>query len=171
MSEEKQPTEQEKHEVDVYERMAKETRKAFENASKKTTEALDDALDYAKKELDRAEVASKDTLERVEKFLKRDLEQTASDFERLGDKASELLHPSRLGAGLLDLSSELLNNAADAFKKLAKRADDARIYHSGEMTGPGTLVCKGCGKEMHFKHTGHIPPCSSCKKTEFSKKY
>ncbi|MCB0218952.1 MAG: hypothetical protein KDH09_04600 [Chrysiogenetes bacterium] len=172
MSEEQNtPTPEQKEELDLYERLAKETRKAFEKASKKSAEALDESLAFARKEIDRAGEFSKEQLDKAEIFLKRDLEETAGDFERLGDKASELLHPSRLGAGLLDLSTQLLNNASDALKKLASRADSARTYHSGEITGPGTLVCKGCGKEIHLKATGHIPPCSGCAKTEFSKKY
>ncbi|MES9926605.1 MAG: hypothetical protein ABW158_00685, partial [Candidatus Thiodiazotropha sp. 6PDIVS] len=46
---------------------------------------------------------------------------------------------------------------------------NASLYHTGEVTGPGTLVCAQCGKEMHFKKTGHIPPCSGCKGTDFQR--
>ena len=35
-------------------------------------------------------------------------------------------------------------------------------YHTGEVTGPGSLVCMACGQMVHFNTTSHIPPCPKC---------
>ncbi|MBI3773498.1 MAG: hypothetical protein HY272_12460 [Gammaproteobacteria bacterium] len=35
-------------------------------------------------------------------------------------------------------------------------------YHTGEITGPGTLICEGCGEHVQFHHPGLIPPCPKC---------
>ena len=43
-------------------------------------------------------------------------------------------------------------------------------YHTGEITGPGTLVCDNCGEELHFHKPSRIPPCPKCKGTSFHRK-
>ncbi|RMH20327.1 MAG: hypothetical protein D6698_04395 [Gammaproteobacteria bacterium] len=39
--------------------------------------------------------------------------------------------------------------------------------HTGEIKSIGALRCKTCGKVIHFKAPGHIPPCPSCHATVF----
>jgi NADH pyrophosphatase NudC (nudix superfamily) len=43
----------------------------------------------------------------------------------------------------------------------------ANEYHTGEITGIGTLFCDNCGHSLHFSKTGHIPPCPHCSHTRF----
>ena len=52
-------------------------------------------------------------------------------------------------------------------KANAEQAREASFYHTGEVTGPGTLVCAECGKELHFHKAGHIPPCPGCRGTRY----
>ncbi|MEN8132051.1 MAG: hypothetical protein ABFS45_18110 [Pseudomonadota bacterium] len=35
-------------------------------------------------------------------------------------------------------------------------------WHTGEITGIGTLECESCGKRIHFYKAGRIPPCPAC---------
>jgi len=35
-------------------------------------------------------------------------------------------------------------------------------YLTGEITGPGTLVCEQCGEHLTFKTTSVIPKCPKC---------
>jgi len=41
------------------------------------------------------------------------------------------------------------------------------MVHTGEIVAAGTYKCTNCGNEIHFKHEGHIPPCSQCTHTEW----
>ena len=64
----------------------------------------------------------------------------------------------------------LLEQAADQTKvelmKLKATAESAE-YHTGEITGPGVLMCDKCGENLHFHDAGHIPPCPKCHDTHF----
>ena len=42
-------------------------------------------------------------------------------------------------------------------------------YHTGEISGPGTLLCVACGTELHLHKTGRIPPCPKCHATQFKR--
>ena len=52
-----------------------------------------------------------------------------------------------------------------------EKTKETLTYKTGEMTSAGTLTCKACGQSMQLKHTGHVPPCSKCSGTLFSKGY
>jgi len=49
-------------------------------------------------------------------------------------------------------------------------AERPYIYRTGEMTGPGTLVCDKCEEHLHFHKVGHIPPCPKCHAVNFHRK-
>ncbi len=51
--------------------------------------------------------------------------------------------------------------------KLEQQAASTSIYHSGEITGIGTLACSECGKQIHFHKAKHIPLCSGCNNRVF----
>jgi rubrerythrin len=38
---------------------------------------------------------------------------------------------------------------------------------TGETVNAGTYRCEQCGNDLTFTHTGHLPPCPVCAKTEF----
>ena len=79
--------------------------------------------------------------------------------------------PHRIVAGVQSGLARLLTTAADALGEWAEKSEKGLAYKTGEVTSPGTLTCKGCGKELHFKSTVRIPPCPQCHKTEFRKSY
>jgi len=53
--------------------------------------------------------------------------------------------------------------------QLKARADRLGEWHTGEITGPGTLVCSACNELIHFHKTGHIPPCPKCHATIYKR--
>ena len=66
---------------------------------------------------------------------------------------------------------DLLLKAADktTVKLLQLKKDTQQIstYHTGEITGLGTLVCDQCDEKLHFHKAGKIPPCPKCHATVF----
>lgn len=51
---------------------------------------------------------------------------------------------------------------------LTWKADlEQQTYHTGELTGPGVLLCNQCGERLHFTRAGRIPPCPKCGGSEF----
>ena len=51
----------------------------------------------------------------------------------------------------------------DSLQEILKLKEQAPEYRTGEITGPGTLLCSECGEQLHFHRPGHIPPCPKCR--------
>lgn len=67
---------------------------------------------------------------------------------------------------LRDWFSTLTDTTRTTLDELAQNAEVAE-WHTGEITGPGTLRCDQCKHDLHFHKVGHIPPCSNCHATKF----
>jgi len=101
-------------------------------------------------------------------YVKRDL----IDAARYRDKTGKGLQ-DWLGFDLALIKHEFLEMFSVAADKtttelllLKLQAENAE-YHTGELTGLGTLVCDQCGEKLHFHKPGHIPPCPKCNSTHF----
>jgi hypothetical protein len=68
---------------------------------------------------------------------------------------------------MLDLFASVADQTSLQLQEMAEQLRETAIYRSGEVTGPGTLVCSGCGKELLCQAPGPIPPCPQCQGTEF----
>ncbi|VUD68911.1 hypothetical protein TDB9533_04271 [Thalassocella blandensis] len=155
------------HIADIYEKLAERAHQIFRDSSEKTLASLEVAIEKAREGLVKAGEISQSESQRLKEYLRRDIEQGAKYFDTFKEQASEKLQPGRVRANLLDLTSTLAHSASHLFDKLGEWADSTASYHTGQVTGPGTLMCRHCSKEMNFKKSGNIPPCPSCKKTEF----
>lgn len=175
MSEE-QRTDQEVQElrerlVRGYEELAEKARETLDELGDQAEDAIEQAVERAQEWLDKAGKYTREELDELSEFLKRDLAATEDDLRRLVERAKTELHPSRLNAGFLSLAAKVTEKASGALEQLASRLDEARTYRTGQVTGPGTLVCVNCGEELRMKDTGHIPPCPKCRGTEFRKRW
>lgn len=109
-----------------------------------------------------------DSREHVKHALKRDLHSLAH-YNHTGREDLE----GWLGFELHQLEGrlkDLIPRAADpSVSNWLKWKSQAELlpYHTGEITGPGVLVCDQCGEKLHFRKPGHIPPCPKCGGTTF----
>lgn len=156
--------------VEAYESMLQRVHELFrdEEGNNSLAEALAEAREKAVElgELTREEA------EKLSVYVQRDIQDAA---EYIVDTGQELRDWFLFDWKLIeDRMFKMLAGVADQtslqLKELARQAREASLYHTGEVTGPGTLVCVGCGKEIHFKKTGRIPPCSACSGTSFNRK-
>ncbi len=158
----------EKH-VRGYDRMLERTREFLSEAGEELKPKLQHALDAAVEKTTELGELTREEAEKVAEYLKRDL-QSAGEY-LASDKARELADWFRFDIQLVeDRILDALSLLVDPTKvELALLAERARLaeWHTGEITGPGTLVCSNCGKELHFHKTGRIPPCPQCTKTLF----
>ncbi len=110
----------------------------------------------------------KTSREHVKHAVKRDLHSLAG-YNHSGQQGAE----GWLGFELHQLEGrlkDLIPRAADPSVTdwLEWKSEMERLpYHTGEITGPGVLVCDKCGDKMHFTKPGHIPPCPKCGGTTF----
>ncbi len=157
--------------VEAYERLARRTLEQLERGKDQAADLIDRAIDVSSEQLVAAEELSREEAQRASAFLRRDLTVSREDLERLRETAQERLDPRRVGSGLLSLSTYLLDTVGDQFKGWAERSRTALEFRTGEVTGPGTLACRECGSELRMTRAARIPPCPSCKGTDFHKSY
>lgn len=166
MSDEKQKPE-EHEDVGLYQKLADRTAEILAEGRK----TLDESLKKAKEELASGGQYSREQAEKMTSFLRRDLAEVGKKALQARDAVLEAVEPHRMVAGVQSGLAKLLTTAADALSEWAGKSEQSLEFKTGEVTSPGTLTCKECGKEMHFKSTVRIPPCPHCHKTVFRKSY
>lgn len=154
--------------VKAYERMLERTRTRIEQAEQDLPHIQDRVAEAREKAVELGEL-TREEAERISEYLKRDLHDAA---QYMVDTGREMRDWWRFDLGLieqrmLDVFTDVADRTRFELDQLVQRARAAGIRHTGEITAPGVLQCTACGKEMHFKRTGHIPPCPGCRGTEF----
>ncbi|MBU0673939.1 MAG: zinc ribbon-containing protein [Proteobacteria bacterium] len=171
MGHDQQKKDSHEEQSNLYDQLAERARELFAAGRDKTSEALESAVETARKQLTEAGTFSAEKGKALKEYLLKDMNRLATYSRDLGEEAKEKLEPSRLGAGALSSLSSLLHLAGDAFLGLAAKTDQALSCRTGEITTAGSLTCKQCGKTIHLKKSGHIPPCPQCSGTQFKKGY
>jgi len=157
--------------LQAYDTMLERLHTAVEQVETKTLPSIEEQLKHAQEKAIELGELTRDEAEKVAEYVQRDvddisiyLEETKAEFSDWLSFESTLLE-SKIG--------DWLNLVADKTKlewdKIKLQAVKSQLYHSGEITGSGTLECIACGQTLHFKKTGHIPPCPKCHKTEFKR--
>ncbi len=149
----------------MYERVAENLHKAKEHTGPLLHKFIDEARDKAV-ELD--ELTEEDA-EKLTIWLKRDLDDAIDHMAETDDRLKDWLgfETTLIESALLYL---LLETADKTTLQLLRMKENARlpsVYHTGEVTGPGTLICDECEEKLHFHNASRIPPCPKCHKTTF----
>ena len=157
--------------IGAYNRMMERVSDAFKHAGGNASPTLQHAVETAKETAVKLGELTRDEAELIGAYLKRDLHDAATHLAATGSDLSQWL---RFDIGLVE--SRLLDMFAQAADKtklellqLTAPPVASNRYHTGEITGPGTLLCAACGKRLHFHVTGRIPPCAECHGTEFKR--
>ena len=163
--------EKKSEEVGLYEKLAHRSKELLEGAKEKTSESIDFAIDKAKEEMVAAGDFSREQGERLKTFLKRDLHIAQKYALKAGDATKEALEPHRVAVGLQNTLATILEVVGGKLEEWGEKMESQLNFKTGEITTPGTLMCKSCGADIKMHHPGHIPPCPKCKGTEFHKVY
>ncbi|MCU7878345.1 MAG: zinc ribbon-containing protein [Candidatus Thiodiazotropha sp. (ex. Lucinoma kazani)] len=155
----------------AYDKMLQEVHEAAESAKESALPGLKEYLDDAREKLVELGELSREEAEKVAGYVERDMKDAANYLLETGEQLSAWwrFDVQQVENRMLEMFTSVADQTKLELAKLAQRANKSSLYHTGEVTGPGSLLCIQCGKEMHFKKTGHIPPCSGCKGTEFQR--
>jgi len=161
------------HQPSIYNRLLEQVRTLWHDAGEETRPTLEWLVNRAREKLGLVEEIGREEAEKIGDYLKRDMEDAATYLA--SPEANELGEWLKLDIELIEQEAlELFTSVADQTKlellALEERARRASEYHTGEITGIGTLYCKNCGKTIHFHKTGHIPPCPQCHHTQYQRK-
>lgn len=130
-----------------------------------TLHSMADSLEIAKGKISKAGNLTLEEIDIISDALKRDIESAAHGLPEHKDKNTlsewfkfdiELIENFALDAFL-----SLADKTRIELAKLGERAK-AHTYNSGDVTLPGTFVCKQCNKEIAFKTPSQIPECPAC---------
>jgi hypothetical protein len=154
---------------EAYERMLERAMEGFRKAGQKTGPALHRLVDKSRDKAVELEELSREEAEKLAEYVKRDLTDAAEHLAETGDELKEWLgFESRLiESELFDLFMRAADKTTVELLELKEQAKRASSYHTGEVTGLGTLVCEECGEKLHFHKPGRIPPCPKCHATVF----
>ena len=154
---------------DAYEKMLERVDEMLAKAEKSAIPSLRKSLEQAREKAVELNELTREEAEKLAGYLERDMQDAAQLFSETGE---ELRNWWRFDVKLVEQRLlEMFGNVADRTRveldRFAEQAREASFYHTGEITGPGTLVCAECGKELHFHKAGHIPPCPGCRGTRY----
>ncbi len=155
--------------TDAYYRMLGRMKTAMEQAEHEAGPAVSRAIDRAEETASELGELTREEAERVGTYLRHDLSDAARFLAENGAELGDWLKfdLQLVERGLADLFLKNVDYARLEYEKLAERADALGEWHSGEVTGIGTLQCKACGEKLHFHHISHIPPCPKCHGTVY----
>ncbi|MBK5968380.1 MULTISPECIES: zinc ribbon-containing protein [Thiorhodovibrio] len=157
--------------VDAYERMLERTRERLD-AAEESAPKLRDWLEKTRDHMVELGELTREEANRVAEYIERDIEDAAHYLVDTGEELKtwwrfdlELIEDR-----LLDAFTSVADQTRVQLQAWAERAEQARgerRYQSGEITGPGTLVCANCGARAHFQRATRISDCAECGGTEF----
>jgi polyhydroxyalkanoate synthesis regulator phasin len=170
MSEHKDPDAVDKL-VDAYERMLKSTHETIERAEKETVPALREMLNKARDNMVELGELTREEANKVAEYVERDVKDAASYIAETGEDLKNWwrFDLDLMEQRMLDMFSDVADQTSVQLRNWAEQARRAGQYHTGEITGAGTLVCTACGAETHLRRTGRIPPCPKCHATSFKR--
>ncbi len=158
--------------VHAYNQMMIRVSEALTKAEKATEPLLHKAIEAAEeKAVELGEISREEAI-KIGEFLRRDLQDAGKYLA--SDETQELKDWLLFDLELIENQLlEMFLSVADQAKldmlAFEEELAEASSYRTGEITGPGTLVCVGCGELLHFHASGHIPPCPKCHGSDFSR--
>ena len=157
--------------VHAYEEMLKRTHAAMEQAEKETLPALRELLDKARDNMVELGELTREEATKVAEYVERDIKDAAAYLTDTGADLRQWwrFDVSQVQERMLEMFSSVADQTSVQLQNWARQARQAVGYHTGEITGPGTLVCAACGAELQMRQPGHIPPCPKCHGTLFKR--
>lgn len=154
----------EKH---FYDELLKKAHDFLEEADKEFGPRIEYAISRAKEGVSELEELTVEELDELGECLQRDIVD-AAEFD--GDLREWLqFDVDLIESQVLGWFSTMVDHTRLELDRLRENAIRYGEWHTGEITGIGTLQCKTCGELLHFHKSGHIPPCPKCKGSRFSR--
>ena len=154
---------------EAYELMLERVMADFRKAKEKSAPVLHRLIDEAKEKALELEELTREEAEKVAEYIKRDLADAGEYLAETGGELKDWLgfETELIESSLLDLIMQASDKTTVELLKFKEDLELGPTYHTGEIAGPGTLICDQCGEQLHFRRAGRIPPCPKCHGTSF----
>lgn len=157
--------------IAAYDFMLSALHRVVDTAQGRGGPVIDKGLAEAREAASELGELSREEIEEVSEYLRRDIESAGTWLGEHGDELKDWLRfdLALVEDQLLSAFSAVADQTTLELKELELRAAMRGEWHTGEITGIGALRCTACGEELHFHHTGHIPPCPKCHGSRFTR--
>lgn len=144
----------------------------FDTAEQHALPVLQKNIEKAKQQAIELKEVTREEADKLTYYIHRDLEDAAEYLEDTGEELSTWLSfdLELVEERLWDVFSKVADKTRLELAQLKAQAKRAQEYHTGEITGIGTLACQSCHSLVHFKKTSRIPPCPKCHHSIFVRK-
>ncbi len=155
--------------VNAYEKMLEQVDEMLGKAEKTSLPLLRKSIDVTRDKMVEMGELTREEAEKISDYLERDMKDAAHFLNETGEEFRHWFKfdVELMEARVMDLLAKVADRTRLEMDRFAGQMREASSYHTGEITGPGTLICTACGKELHFHKAGHIPPCPKCHATGF----
>ncbi len=155
----------------AYDKMVERIHHLIETAEQKAIPTLEANLQKAQSQAIELKEITHEEAEKIAAYLRRDLHAAAGYLQETGKEFSTWFNfdIALIEDRIIDVFSSVADKTRLEQSRLEQQAQFAIEYHTGEITGIGTLVCNNCETHLHFKKTSRIPPCPKCHKTLFTR--
>jgi predicted RNA-binding Zn-ribbon protein involved in translation (DUF1610 family) len=156
----------------AYDDMMMRVKTAIEEAEESTLPVLQRFIHNARDTAVELEELTKEESEKIAYYLQRDLEDAGKHLAETGHELGDWLRFDihQIEEHLLSVLARVADHTRLEMQQFERDIEEGPAWNSGEITGPGTLVCASCDASMRFHSTGHIPPCPECGHTVFHRK-
>ncbi|VAW70006.1 hypothetical protein MNBD_GAMMA09-1730 [hydrothermal vent metagenome] len=159
--------------IDAYNQMISRVRDSIDSAEASAIPTLQSAIEHARKQAIHLGEITAAEAEEVGSYIKRDINDAA---EYLMENSREfstwlLLDIELIEQKVLELFLSVADKTRIELEQFSHSSCDttSHKYRSGEITGPGSLVCKHCEQMIQFNTTDKIPLCTQCGGNEFKR--
>jgi rubrerythrin len=143
-----------------------------ETQKRSTTKTLQQHIDSAIEKAIELDELTREEAEHIGDYLRRDLHDAADFIITTEQALADWIHfdLELVEERLLEMFSLMVDQTQQELENLAERARQATQWHSGEITGLGTLFCENCDNALHFPQPDYISSCPNCGATRFKRK-
>ena len=153
----------------TYDSMYEHVAENIHKIKDKSGPLLHELIDEARDKITRVEDVAEEDVEKISGWLKRDLDDAIEYLSETDYAIKDWLgfETALIKNEIIRLLLESADKTTLQWLRMKENVHQPSTYNTGEITGPGTLICDACGENLHFHETSHIPPCPKCHETEF----
>ena len=149
--------------IEAYNQMMASIRSSFETSDDDEM-SLSKAMSMARDEITHITDVTQDEAEEISNFIKRDINDAAEYMMESSSEFSDwlMLDIEVIERKLIDLFLSVADKTRIELEQFGVQNRELSLYYSGEITGPGTLLCNACGHKVSFTTTSQIQDCTEC---------
>lgn len=152
----------------MLERAVKDARQRELKTERRLHQLIHDARDKA---VELGELTQNEA-DRVAKYLARDLSDVKVFLNETGKEIKDWLgfETSLLESEIGNLLLEVADDTTVDLILLKAMSQDEEHYLINQISGPGTLICDGCGEKLKLRRTTKLSACQKCGSDSFHRR-